>query len=264
MTLTGFTASRDIFDWLGNMSVDHNGLILPGRLVEDHFSQYCECLGFWTGDEVYPLTIPGSATLIRYRDRYFMACTRHQLKLVNDLTGICLTVPHEGKTKCITSGGFISFDYCMNEGDHHEIALFDFTEPANELPELRRLFFDFRGQHPSVPADRVVGAISYGYPFQGRQIDYEDGEMKLVKQKVLCRYAGQGTDDAVHIFEPVDPLTFDPDGMSGRPAFTVLFENGCFTIHLAGINVRAGRERIRVIKAGALQMLMETLISKKP
>ena len=223
---------KTIIDMMSKIAVEHNGLFIPGRLVEDLFSKYCTALGYWTDNDEWPVVIPGSATLIKYRGRYMMACTRHQLSLLEDPEGICIILPENGKSRCITSGGSISFINEMNDGDHNEIALFDFTEPAMAEPDLRPNFLDFRGQHPSFPADHVVGVITYGYPFEGREIDYEGGKLGLVKRKVVCKYEGQGSDDAVHIIKPVVPLTFSPDGISGGPAFAIIMNESGFSIHL--------------------------------
>lgn len=257
--------ARLIDDSMRKMAVDHNGLIVPGRLVEDMFSTYCVPLGFWTGDAQWPVCIPGSATLIKYRGRYFMACTRHQLAALGSSEDICILLDAgPGQTRCITSSGTISFDDKMNDGDHNDIALFDFTEPAMAEPDLKPIFLDFRGQHHDVPSEEVIGLIAYGYPFEGRDIDYEGGNLALLKQKVVCRYHGQGADDAVHIIRPRVPLTFSPDGMSGGPAFAIVVENYAFSIHLAGINVRGSKELIRVVKAGAIQMMMDRFIDLRP
>lgn len=258
---------RLIDDDMKAMAVRHNGLIVPGRSVESLFARYCVPLGFWTGDAQWPVCIPGSATLIRYRGRYFMACTRHQLATLGSSEEICILLDAgPGQTRCITSGGTISFDDKMNDGDHNDIALFDFTEPAMAEPDLKPIFLDFRGQHHDVPSEEVIGLIAYGYPFEGRDIDYESGTLALVKQKVVCRYEGQGADDAVHIIRPCVPLTFSPDGMSGGPAFAVIMVNNTFSIHLAGINVRGSRELIRVVKAGAVQLMMDSFMAlrKRP
>ena len=261
----GVGMARSIIDDMRKMAVDHNGLIIPGRLIENMFAQYCVPLGYWTSFEQWPISIPGSATLIRYRGRYIMACTRHQLAGLSGTEDICVMLPNgPGQTRCITSGGTISFQDEMRDGDHHEIALFDFTEPAMAEPDLKPMFLDFRRQHPSIPASEVVGVITYGYPIEGRNMDYDAGNLGLVKQKVVCRYEGQGADDAVHIIRPVVPLTFNPDGISGGPAFTIIMAHAGFEIHLAGINVRGGRELIRVIKAGAVQLMMDRMISLRP
>lgn len=261
---TGARMRRTIIEKMTTKFVNHNGLLVDGRQILDVMSQYCACLGYWTGDGAFPVTIPGSASLLRYKGRYLMACTRHQLDLVGEPEGVCLMLPHNGTSKCITSGGSITFDGELNDGDHHQIALFDFTEPALAEPEIRPLFLDFRGQHPTVPAANVVAVAAYGYPFEGRLVDYDEGRIGLSKQSVLCRFVGQGSDDAVHVIDPLEPLAFSPDGMSGGPAFGIIMESGGFSVHFAGIIVRGSRERFRVIKAGAVEMMMNNLIRMRP
>lgn len=256
---------RDIFDEMGKMTVDHNGLLIHGRLVENHFSQYCVPLVAWTGIEDYPVSMTGSASLIRYRGRSMMVTTRHQLKQAGDPEGICITLKDgPGRTRMISSGGVMLFNADMTDGDHHDIVILDFTEPAQHEIDIRSMFLDFRGQHPDVPAEMVAGAVSYGYPLDSSHIDYAKADMRLGRVRVVCRYEGQGNDDALHIMKPVVPLNFNPNGMSGGPVFTVFIQDGRFKIHLAGINARAGRDRFYVIKAGAIQMMMNAFIRARP
>ncbi len=252
---------RNIKNSLYGLSVNLNGLIIPAKLIEDHLMQYCTSLGVLTGNEVYPIYIPGSATLIRYKGRYFMICTRHQLTDTPNFEDVCLLTPRaDGQTNCTTSGG-ARWIKQGNEGDHQQIVIFDFTEPCRENPELKPMFFDFRQQHPSMPADRIVAFITYGYLTTKAKFDYENGKIEQVRARVISRFVPPGADDALHIIEPISPLDFDPDGMSGGPAFCVVMENlDEFSVHLAGVTVRGSSTRLRLIKAGAVQAMLDAVI----
>jgi len=230
-------------------------------LIEDHLTQYCTSLGVWTGIDAFPIYVPGSATLLKYKLRYFMICTRHQLKDTPDFQDVCLLTPHaDGGTKCITSGGARWFDQ-INEADHHQIVVFDFTEPCQDLPELKPLFFDFRQQHPDTLAESIVTFITYGYLTSHANVDYDSGKIEQVKGRVLSRFAAPGADDSLHIIEPIRPLDFDPDGMSGGPTFCVVQERHSeFTVHFAGVTVRGNRTKLILIKAGAIQAMLDTVI----
>lgn len=255
---------RKISDDMARMSVLYNDLYIPGRSIEDYFSKYCEPLGVLVDWSDFPLFVRGSATLIKYRGRYFVACTRHQVKDISAREDVCLMLPHDGRLNCITSGGAISYDKSKNAGDHHDVVLFDFTDPVMDMPELEHMFLDFRGQNPDVPSDHVVAVVTYGYPSGKTKLDYDDRKLRMLKEKVVCRYAGQGHDDALHTIAPIVPMNFKSDGMSGGPAFTIIREGEGLTIHLAGIIARAGREQMRIIKAGALQMMMEERMRLRP
>ncbi|MBS7546278.1 hypothetical protein [Ancylobacter oerskovii] len=173
-------------------------------------------------------------------------------------------LPNGKQSRCITSGGAIWWSAEINDGDHNQIVIFDFTGPCIELSDLRALFLDFRHQHPDVPADNVVALLAYGYPTKGRNYDADARHIELGQCFVLCRFIGGGSDDAVHVIAPLKPLSFDPDGMSGGAAFCLLHDTEGFSIHLAGVIVRGGQHRLRLIKAGAVQMVLEEFIRSRP
>lgn len=244
---------------LYGLSVRINDIFIPGQLVEDHFAKHCASLGVWTGIEEFPIYVPGSATLLKYRGRYYMICTKHQLDQTSSWESVCLLMPGDpGQTKCITSGGVRWFDR-SGDGDHQQIVAFDFTEPCKDIPGLRPMFFDFREQHPGIPENRIVAFITYGYPTSQADFNFDDRTIKQVRGRVLSRFAPQGSDDALHIIEPISPLEFDPDGMSGGPTFCVTIDGQRdFSAHFSGITVRGGRDRLMLIKAGAVQAMLDS------
>lgn len=253
--------TTDVLNWLLNTSVLYGEILVPGRQVENLLARHCSSLGVVSGMDAIPFSTPGSATTVRFRGRYFLVCTRHQLRGATGIENVCLMIPDGGLTRCITSGGAAWFEG-VYDGEQHEIAIFDFTEPCTEFPELRGLFFDFHEQHPTVPAEMIVGFVAYGYPTAFTNWDVEQGRVDLGKKRVACRFVGGGSDDAVHVLAPTTPLDFDPDGMSGGPVFCILDTGDGFALHLAGVTVTGGRERLRVIKTGAIQLLLTKLTDR--
>lgn len=251
---------RLLVDDVYGMSVRINDIMIPGKLVEDYFSRYCTSLGVWTGMDGFPLYVPGSATLLKYRGNAYMICTRHQLAQTDDWASVCMLLPNgDGQIKCITSGGARWFDK-IGDGEHQEIVAFDFTEPCKDLPELRPFFFDFRGQHPSMPAEKIVAFITYGYPTAQADFDFEAGSIKQARGRVLSHFSPPGSDDAVHIVQPNTPLEYDPDGMSGGPTFCVTMDRpGEFSAHFSGVTVRGNRNRLMLIKSGAIQAMLDSI-----
>ena len=250
-----------LMDQLLTLSVEYNGVFIPGRQIERLISRFGICLSALTGVDECPVSLPGSATLIRHGGRYFLVCTRHQLKNVGRLENVCIMIPDGGRTRCITSGGGRWYEG-VYDGEHHEIAVFDFSDPCADLPEMRRMFFDFRTQHPDVEASKVVALVAYGFPTAFTDYDYEHGRVNVHRRPVLCRFVGGDCDEAVHALAPTTPLDFDPDGMSGGPVFCILEEHAGFSLHLAGITVTGGRDRLRVIKAGAIERVLRGALER--
>lgn len=252
----------DLIEDQTNLSVRHNDIFLPGRSIENAFAKYCSCLTIWSDMDAYPVYLPGSATLLRYKERCYLVCTRHQLR-GSLKENVSIMLHEDGCTKCITSAGAAWWSDELNAGDHNEIAVFDFTQPCADIPALRPLFLDFRGQHSNAPVDQIVGIIVYGYPTDGKDYDPDGRSIALRKRAVLCHYRAEGADEAVHVVDPAQPLDFDPDGMSGGPGFCLMHNEHGFTIHLAGIIVRASRGRLRLIKAGAIQMMLDGMLKRR-
>lgn len=249
---------------LYGLSVRINDVFIPGKLVEDHLAQYCTSLGIWTGIEEFPIYVPGSATLLSYRGRYYMICTKHQLAQTETWDAVCLLLSGgPGQTRCITSGGARWFDR-SGDGDHQEIVAFDYTEPCEEIPELRPMFFDFRGQHSDMPAEQIAAFITYGYPTCQADFNFDERAVKQTRGRVLSRFAAPSSDDALHVIEPITPLGFDPDGMSGGPTFCITMDSPLeFSAHFSGVTVRGGRTRLMLIKAGAVQAMLDSLLYTK-
>lgn len=252
---------RTIIDQLIARSVRHNELLIPRSSVEGLFSKHCVLLGILNDNDEHPISIPGSATLLKYKNRFFLVCTRHQLSGF-EIKNVCLMLPAGGQLNCITSAGAIWSPNEFNDSDISDIAVFDFTESCAALPELRSQFLDFREQHPTVLADMVVVFIAYGYPIDGRE--YAPTHIDSKKYHILCRYEGGSSDDAHHSITPIKPLEFEADGLSGGPAFCVLYDDAGFSIHLSGIIARGSKTRLMLIKSGAIQMMLEEFIRRRP
>ena len=61
-------------------SVRLNSLLIPIGAVDSVLARYAECLFIQNDDPTYPVSLNGSGTALHYRNRYFVICSRHQLK----------------------------------------------------------------------------------------------------------------------------------------------------------------------------------------
>ena len=138
---------RNIKSTLIKLSVRLNGIYIPPRSVESALGRYVEALIGHNQDEVFRVSLCGSAVPIRFRDRYLLVCTHHQVAQ-RELETIGL-LTRDGAIS-VTSGGARHF-IDKKDSDRYDLMAFDFTEPCADLLHLRERFFDLRG-----------GAAGYG------------------------------------------------------------------------------------------------------
>lgn len=238
-------------------SVRLNSLLVPIGAVDTTLVHCTRSLIAVNDDDIFPISLVGSCISVRYRERYLVLCTRHQLKGW-DLQRIAL-LTDDGK-HTISSGGVRHFNEA-NETDFHDLTAFDFTEPCLEIESLRERFFLLKEFPPDVPSDQIVGFVAAGYPFEKQNYDLENGRrLGRAALIVTCVLDGsnQPNDPALMRLRSTEPLTFNPNGMSGGPAFVVQMTNGEPHAFFAGIITRAGPEHIYIVGAGFVRQFMDT------
>lgn len=244
---------------LAKTSVRLNGVYIPARSVEHMLGRYVEALMAQNRDEVFRVGLCGSAVPIRFRDRYLLVCSHHQIAQ-RELDTICL-LTRDGRS-LITSGGARHFIDKRNS-DRYDLAAFDFTEPCAELPYLRERFFDFRKPLPSMMSDKIVAVIVSGFPFLDQRYELEEkNQIGLTKRIVTCRLDGQPSDDAMLRLKSIKALDFHPDGMSGGSAFVVHMVGDELQAHFAGIVMRGGQQHFYILKAGVVRKFLSLFIDR--
>ena len=135
-------AERPLLDVILDTSAWVGSLIIPANSLESHLGRYASQLAVWTHDDVYKLSIPGSATGLFFDGRAMLVCTMHQLKEF-ELSDVGLMLP-DG-SYLVTSSGSRTFrpgDYTKTT-DAYDLVAFDFSKPEAEIPSLTRAFFPF-------------------------------------------------------------------------------------------------------------------------
>lgn len=254
-----------IFDRFTEDFVQHQNLLIPTRSMDGLIAQSCANLAIITGMSEFPIYIPGSATLIKYRGRYFMVCTRHQLGNTDEkeFEFVGLPISDLGEEGVfVTSSGAKWTKSQIHETDYHDLVGFDFTETCEAHPRLKSRFFEISSQHPNFREDWVVGVIAYGFPTKIVNYDYEARRINSGRLRVACKFsASQDVDPAVHALELLEPLDIDPDGMSGGPTFFVVMIGMQAQLHMVGINVTGSVNALRVIKTGAVLTFLDSMFT---
>lgn len=241
-----------LFDQLLDLSARVGSLIVPAASLEAYLGRFASQLTVWTHDDVYKVSIPGSAIGLMHADRAMLVCSMHQLKNV-ELRDVSILLP--GGSKAVTSSGSRTFQI----GDHpsssdaYDLAAFDFTEPAIEFSSLTRNFFKFDCVPPDTPNTHILGFVVAGYPTADQK--YELGEknhLGTVRRVLVAEPDCQPTDSALLKLKFVRHLDFDPDGLSGGPAFVIQLVEGECRAYLGGMVLRAGRSDCYILKSGYL------------
>jgi hypothetical protein len=207
----------------------------------------------------------GSCALIKYKEKYYLICTRHQLVEGNKFNYNYknLGILFGDKVEFISSGG-IAYYPKGNESDALDIVVLNYTESCKERRELKELFFDFREMPPLVPSTQVVSFIVSGYP--QAETEYEGfKKIKFIMRSIECTLANQeeqGYDEALMVLKPSKPVT-NYNGLSGGAAFVIITEGEKAKAYFAGIVARAGENDVRIIKSGFIINHIDNFIAKR-
>lgn len=247
-----------IDEFLRFTATDVNGVLVPATSVSSTLANYVTNLVVYNEHPTYLLSLCGSATPLRFEDRYFLACCAHQLK-GNEYDRVAL-LKDDGSV-LVTSAGVRHFIQ-PTESDYSDLVIFDFSEPCHDHPDLRRRFFPLKEVPPFAPHTDTLFVQVAGYPstVQNYNVDEEKKELGLKKYKVLCELDSQPADEALLRLKSLAPLSLNPDGMSGGSAFTVQLVNGRPKAYFAGMTTRAGPEHMYILKSGYILSFLRDIV----
>ncbi|KQT53842.1 hypothetical protein ASG54_19775 [Aureimonas sp. Leaf460] len=149
----------------------------------------------------------------------------------------------------------------MNEWDYHDLAAFDFTEPCLCHPSMQERFFTLKTAPPNGPNVEIPFLILAGFPSKAQAYELEDNKLGLAKRIQICVLDSQPSDDSLLLLRTIDPMTYEPDGMSGGSAFSVHMVQDALTAFFAGIIVRAGNGFYRIVKAGYVIRFLDQFVN---
>lgn len=251
-------SSETIIEQLVNRSVRVNGVFIPRGAIAMEMARHSFNLIVRNDDDTYKVSLVGSATAIRFRDKYILLCTQHQLHGVDPQQVSVLT--DDGKM-LITSGGFRAPELLANT-DATDLAAFDFTAPVHDYPELRSRFFNFSEIPPPLPNTDIVAVLLSGFASKEQRYELADfNHLGLSKRAVVCLPHEQSSDLAILTLRTLAPLTVDPDGMSGGAAFAIIQNEGTFSAYFAGLVLTGGSTRFRILKSGYVRAFLQSVLS---
>jgi len=235
-------------------------LLIPAASLESHLGRFAHNLMIWTHDDAFKLRLLGSSVGLIHSGRVFLLCSKHQLRDC-ELKDVGLLVEEGGNL--VTSSGsrtFTDAKYTL-ESDAYDVAAFDFYEPSSEHPELLKRFFKFQ----QIPADttntNILAFVVAGYPSKEQLYDLEENNhLGLARRVLVAEPDSQPSDPALLKLKFSQSLDFDPDGLSGGPAFVIQFLEGEPCVFFAGIILRSGKSHCYILKSGFLWSFLNSFV----
>lgn len=239
-------------------AIQLNRLLIPIQSIEGVLCNYTHPLVVWNNDKTFPVSLIGSAICVYYRNKYLLLCTRHQLKLLDGRSYEDVGLLDKDGGYFCSATGISHFLEPLNEVDLHDLVVFNFTKPCQARSHMKQLFFNLESVIPDTASEQIVGFFASEYP--SKELDYglaeEPKRLALRRAQVFCElapYSEQPKEDSTLLrLTPRDPLSFNPNGMSGGSAFAIQFVNGAPHAYLAGMIVRAGTNSVYILKSGSM------------
>lgn len=252
--------SDTLIENLQHYSVRLNDVFIPVTSIESVLANSTQHLVAATDHNDFPVSLVGSCVAVNYRDRFLVLCTRHQL---SDWSYERISLMIDDGRNAISSSGARFFEKNINDSDYHDLVAFNFTDPCAEIPRLRNLFFNLSTFPPDTSSDNVVGFIISGFPSAAQNYDLaSERKLDVVKVIATCQLDGprQPADEALLRLKPCRPIPFNPDGMSGGPAYVIQLINKQPHAYFAGIVVRANENYVYIVRSGFVRKFLESCV----
>jgi hypothetical protein len=219
--------------------------------LENILRKYCKPIFALTGDEQYPYCRVGSGTAVKFADRHFLFCCRHQIREYTP-DKIAIPLSFEAKIMSATSTRALVATEANRGEDMADVAAFEYNADGYGVANLTSEFF--AADDPRIwPADSAqMPFMVFGYP-SSRQL-FDEAHIGARCIEVKARYDG-GT-SAPHLQRVIMEQPLDADGMSGGPVFYIGGAPGNFFVGFAGMVMRGG-EKSRYLHFMAADFLIQ-------
>lgn len=207
---------------------------------------------------------PRKSIGLRYRGRYFILATRHQLinlgveeKDTGNVGQLVL-----GMNKVVTCSGFFRYgtkdDYRAD--DRYDVVAFFYDDQIGRFPELRCRFLEI--DHAwDVDTGLLVECFAVGCAFCDQIVDFNNDRLHVARQNRRCRYLGPTGTRGLRRVEDAIEGDFDPDGMSGGAIMFIRNDLNWPKIEFGGMIQRGGGGFYQYIDAQQLILFLDSAIS---
>ena len=190
------------------------------------------------------LGLSGSCCLIAFRDKYFVACTRHQLSIKpeQNLVGASLdyvrfvSYVDSEALRNIPVDGVIFVTDNQNE-EFRDVLLFKVAKGWPDFEKEKSSFFPIEN---FITGPRLASWI-VGIPLSENQMVYDPNHYKALTLMLGCTFDGDFKSNAKHYSHyTFDDGQLDLNGFSGGAVFSLVQDSNEFEIVFDGIVTRAG------------------------
>lgn len=215
--------------------------------------------------------ITGSATIVRYRERQYVICTRHQIQLKRGspppaslLNSLVVTSVREPS---LTTGwnrmGHIPFDRChfdeeAGEEEYGDLLFLEVVEAYEGVGYDRPYFFEI-----TAPKGEVREMVAVGNPSASNTVHNEPTVLKIFSKAIFCDQDADFTSSASHLKRYIytDNLPI-VDGLSGGAIFSFRRLRGATRTFLEAIIVRGGSGFLYGISTEYLISMLERIAKR--
>jgi len=218
-------------------SVSDNGLLIPVDSLGRHLRRYTFPAIFHTDlDGEMILTKGGSLAKVKTNGRFFGITAYHVISENNyELTQLCL--PQIRPMHFVTSHA-ARFPISGAAKDQFDFICFEFTEPVKEGLLDKNDWYDATYDLSRSNDVEAILVACLGYPSHRNSIQYDEKTYPVAPNLVWGDQIDSRISDR-RSFAPINPIGYEPSGMSGAPVFGLELRGQNLHLALAGILTNA-------------------------
>ena len=249
-------------------SVKFGNLFLKPGNVSEVASESCRLVLMEADDPTFPMGFAGSSTLIRFRDRKYIALTRHQLSIPpgeepNPDTLDALRIVTADETVSNIPVQKCRFETSNSDEEFHDLLFFEVADGWDRHNFEAPFFVPVRDFGT---AEREISYV-FGHPSdQGIMSDYIEshlrGRVGSINIKILvadCRLDTEFRSRLQHYRRYTGgPKNYNYDGLSGGPVFSLVKSVDGYEFVFDGITVRGGNGSIYTVDSTYIANALST------
>ena len=238
-------------------AVKCNDLLVPANSLGNYLRSFTEPALFHTeGMGEFHLTKSGSLFKFKYKERYFVLTTKHQVTGKNcaySYEQVCLM---DYSANSLVSSSMVVFpEESSTEGQAYDCLLFEYTTSVTEGKLTPHGWYKLSEIERQYPTPAPILACAIGYPSYRNEINYETKHFGVSPNIVWGQETNFGMEGRL-AFKPLNEVLFDPSGMSGGPVFGCKLVEEKLVMFFAGVLTNATKRKFNFMPVNRLSGLL--------